>query len=75
MINEISLRKKALYDENFPNQELIEEFLIKKDSVPTKLDIEWKQPQVNQFVVNILLHIYYNMLQNNFFVKYMVKYI
>lgn len=74
MINKISLRKKALYGENFPNQELIE-FLIKKDSVPTKLDIEWKQPQVNQFVVNILLHIYYNMLQNNFFVKYMVKYI
>lgn len=58
MLNEISLRKKALHDENFPNQELMEEFLIKKNLVPTKLDIEWKQPQVNQFIVNILLHIY-----------------
>lgn len=51
------MRKKALHDENFPNQELIEEFLNKKDLVPTKLDIEWKQPQINQFVVNILLYI------------------
>ncbi|XP_072759243.1 flap endonuclease GEN [Anoplolepis gracilipes] len=50
MLNEISLRRKALHDENFPNQELIEEFLNKKDLVPTKLDIEWKQPQVNLFV-------------------------
>ncbi|XP_050449059.1 flap endonuclease GEN [Cataglyphis hispanica] len=50
MLNEISLRKKALHDENFPNQELIEEFLNKKDFFPTKLDIEWKQPQINQFV-------------------------
>lgn len=57
ILNEISLRRKALHDENFPNQELIEEFLNKKDMVPTKLDIEWKQPQVNRFVVNILLHI------------------
>ncbi|XP_012062701.1 PREDICTED: flap endonuclease GEN [Atta cephalotes] len=50
ILNEISLRKKALCDENFPNQELIDEFLIRKDSVPTKLDIKWKQPQVNEFI-------------------------
>ncbi|KAG5342842.1 GEN endonuclease, partial [Acromyrmex charruanus] len=50
ILNEISLRKKALYDENFPNQELIDEFLIRKDSIPTKLDIKWKQPQVNEFI-------------------------
>lgn len=52
-MHEISLRKKALYDENFPDQELIEEFLIRKDSILTKLDIEWKQPQINQFIVTI----------------------
>ncbi|XP_011875697.1 PREDICTED: flap endonuclease GEN [Vollenhovia emeryi] len=50
ILNEVSLRKKALHDENFPNQELIDEFLIRKDSVPTKLDIKWKQPQVAQFI-------------------------
>ncbi|KAG5307484.1 GEN endonuclease, partial [Acromyrmex insinuator] len=50
ILNEISLRKKALYYENFPNQELIDEFLIRKDSIPTKLDIKWKQPQVNEFI-------------------------
>lgn len=50
ILNEISLRKKALQDENFPNQELIDEFLIRKDSVPTKLDVTWKQPQISQFI-------------------------
>jgi len=54
ILNEISLRKKALQDENFPNQELIEEFLTRKDIVPTKLDIQWKQPQIHQFVVSLL---------------------
>ncbi|TGZ46517.1 flap endonuclease GEN [Temnothorax longispinosus] len=50
ILNEVSLRKKALHDENFPNQELIDEFLIRKDSVPTKLDVKWKQPQTKQFI-------------------------
>ncbi|EZA52825.1 Flap endonuclease GEN [Ooceraea biroi] len=50
ILNEVSLRKKALQDENFPSRELIEEFLTRKDQVPTKLDIEWQQPQINQFV-------------------------
>lgn len=57
ILNEISLRKKALHDENFPNQELIDEFLIRKDSIPTKLDIKWKQPQLNQLIVSLLLYI------------------
>lgn len=56
MLNEISLRRKALHDENFPDQELIEEFLNKKDLIPSKLDISWKQPQVYQFIVSILLY-------------------
>lgn len=61
ILNEVSLRKKALYDKNFPNQELIDEFLIRKDLIPTILDIKWKQPQINQFIVSLLL--YYNMLK------------
>lgn len=58
LLNEIALRKKALLIEDFPNQELIDEFLIKKASVPEKIDIQWKQPQVNEFIVsfNIKLH-------------------
>ncbi|XP_025263208.1 flap endonuclease GEN isoform X2 [Camponotus floridanus] len=50
MLNEISLRRKILHDKNFPNQELIEEFLNKKDLISSKLDIGWKQPQVYQFI-------------------------
>lgn len=50
LLNEIALRKKALLIEDFPNQELIDEFLIKKASVPSKIDIQWKQPQVNEFI-------------------------
>lgn len=57
ILNEISLRKKALQDKNFPNQELIDEFLIRKDSVPTQLDIKWKQPQINQFIVSLFLYV------------------
>lgn len=62
MLNEISLKRKVLHDKNFPNQELIKEFLNKKDLIPSKLDIGWKQPQVYQFIVNILLHIYYKIV-------------
>ncbi|KAL0129467.1 hypothetical protein PUN28_001626 [Cardiocondyla obscurior] len=50
ILNEISLRKKALHDKNFPSQELIDEFLTRKDSALTKLDIKWKQPQIFQFI-------------------------
>lgn len=52
ILNEISLRKKALLVPDFPKQELIDEFLVRKDSVPTKLDIQWKQPQVDKFIVS-----------------------
>ncbi|CAK9830611.1 Flap endonuclease GEN [Anthophora retusa] len=50
LLNEIALQKKALLTENFPNQELIDEFLIRKDPVPKKIDIQWKQPQINEFI-------------------------
>ncbi|OAD54035.1 Flap endonuclease GEN [Eufriesea mexicana] len=50
LLNEIALRKKALCVEGFPNQELIDEFLIRKDPTPRKIDIQWKQPQINKFI-------------------------
>lgn len=60
LLNEIGLRKKALAIEDFPNQELIDEFLTRKDPVPTKVDIEWKQPQLNEFIVFMERHLSWN---------------
>jgi flap endonuclease GEN len=52
--NELALRKKALLVENFPNQELINEFLVRKGSVPSKLDLEWKKPKIVEFIVSTI---------------------
>lgn len=49
--NELSIRKKSLLNNSFPNQELIDEFLIRKESVPSELDLKWKKPKIVQFVV------------------------
>ncbi|XP_011505629.1 PREDICTED: flap endonuclease GEN [Ceratosolen solmsi marchali] len=48
--NELALRKKALLIENFPNQELINEFLIRKGAVPSTLNLEWRKPKIVEFV-------------------------
>lgn len=58
MLNEIALRKKALLIEDFPNQELIDEFLVRKDSVPTRIDLQWKQPQMNKLIVSLQMKLY-----------------
>lgn len=50
--NELGMRNKAINIENFPNEELINEFLIRKDNV-SKLDLRWKQPNMVKFVVSI----------------------
>ncbi|XP_076668330.1 XPG-like endonuclease [Andrena cerasifolii] len=50
ILNEITLRKKALLIEDFPNQELLDEFLVRKDSVPKRIDLQWKQPQMNKLI-------------------------
>ena len=50
--NELSIRKKALLVENFPNQDIINEFLIRKGSVPSKLDLKWDKPKIVKFIVN-----------------------
>lgn len=57
LLNEITLRKKALLVENFPNQELIDEYLLRKDPVPKKIDIQWKQPHVNEFIAFMEQHL------------------
>ncbi|XP_066595635.1 flap endonuclease GEN [Prorops nasuta] len=50
ILNEISLRKKALLVDDFPNQELIDEFLIRKDKSLPRVNLKWKQPQVEKLV-------------------------
>ncbi|XP_076383417.1 XPG-like endonuclease [Megalopta genalis] len=57
ILNEISLRKKALLVENFPDQALLDEFLIRKDSVPTKMDIQWKQPNISELIAFMEKHL------------------
>uniref|UniRef100_A0A6P7GS73 Flap endonuclease GEN-like n=1 Tax=Diabrotica virgifera virgifera TaxID=50390 RepID=A0A6P7GS73_DIAVI len=50
--NEVAMRSKALKDPEFPDENLIKEFLTKKDHV-SRLDLEWKQPDLVEFVVSV----------------------
>ncbi|XP_043252508.1 flap endonuclease GEN [Colletes gigas] len=50
ILNEIALRKKALLSKGFPNQELIDEFLVRKGPVPTRIDLQWKQPDTCKLI-------------------------
>ncbi|KAL3268908.1 hypothetical protein HHI36_007995 [Cryptolaemus montrouzieri] len=43
--NEISVRSKALQDPNFPNKELISEYLTCKDEV-SSINLKWTQPDL-----------------------------
>ncbi|CAH1118282.1 unnamed protein product [Phaedon cochleariae] len=47
--NELNIRSRALQDPNFPDENLINEFLVKKDNV-SKLDLKWRQPDLVAFV-------------------------
>lgn len=48
------MRSKAIADSNFPNEELIKEFLVRKENV-SKLDLKWKLPDMVNFIVRLLL--------------------
>lgn len=56
--NEVNMRKKALATEGFPNEKLIEEFLVRKDNVSV-LDLKWKRPDIVNFMVSIFIIIKY----------------
>ena len=47
------MRKKALLVPNFPNQDIIDEFLICKEKDIPILALKWKQPKVHKFIVSI----------------------
>lgn len=44
------MRNKALENPDFPNEELINEYLVKKDNV-SELNISWQQPDMVRFMV------------------------
>lgn len=48
--NELAIRSKAMADPTFPNEELIKEFLIKKDNI-SQANVQWKRPDMINFVV------------------------
>lgn len=50
--NELTVRTKALVDPDFPNEELINEYLIRKDNIK-ELNLRWRQPNLVSFVVSI----------------------
>lgn len=48
--SELQIRKKAMADQEFPSQKIIDEFLNRPITLP-KLDLNWKQPSVVKFLV------------------------
>lgn len=48
--NELNMRSKALGLADFPNEDLIKEFLVRKDNV-RRLDLKWKRPDIVNFMV------------------------
>ncbi|KAH8402852.1 hypothetical protein KR222_002931 [Zaprionus bogoriensis] len=49
---ELALRKKALEHQNFPNEEIISEFLSEPSLVP-QLNLNWQQPNLVKFIKQI----------------------
>lgn len=51
---ELQIRKKAMMDDAFPSQEIIDEFLLDPGPVDT-LQLDWRQPNIVKFVVSLFL--------------------
>ncbi|XP_017042509.1 flap endonuclease GEN [Drosophila ficusphila] len=49
---ELTLRRKALLAEDFPNEEIIAEFLSEPSKIPT-LNLNWRQPNLVKFIKQI----------------------
>lgn len=49
--NELGMRSKALALPDFPSEQLIGEFLVRKDNVAS-LNLRWKRPDIVNFVVS-----------------------
>nr|XP_008196114.1 PREDICTED: flap endonuclease GEN isoform X2 [Tribolium castaneum] len=47
--NELNMRSKALLDPNFPDENLINEFLGQKSTV-SELDLRWRKPDLANFI-------------------------
>lgn len=49
---ELTLRRKALLSPDFPNEEIIAEFLSEPDTIPN-LNLNWRQPNLVKFIKQI----------------------
>ncbi|KAH8320218.1 hypothetical protein KR067_003589 [Drosophila pandora] len=49
---ELALRRKALVDSTFPNEEIIAEFLSEPSTIPN-LNLNWRQPNLVKFIKQI----------------------
>ncbi|XP_043650347.1 flap endonuclease GEN [Drosophila teissieri] len=49
---ELTLRRKALLSADFPNEEIIAEFLSEPDTIPN-LNLNWRQPNLVKFIKQI----------------------
>ncbi|XP_065084902.1 flap endonuclease GEN [Ochlerotatus camptorhynchus] len=56
---ELDIKRKALLDPGFPSEAIISEFMERTCDLPT-LDLEWRQPNLVKFILNIA-----NLLQWN----------
>ncbi|KAF5280105.1 hypothetical protein FQA39_LY18139 [Lamprigera yunnana] len=55
---EVNIREKALEDPEFPNEALINEFLLRKEEV-SELDLKWRCPDLVQFVKFSVKHLHW----------------
>lgn len=62
--SELQIRKKSMADQDFPSQQIIDEFLNRPVTLP-KLDLNWKQPSVVKFLVSFLESNCYQHLENH----------
>ncbi|EDV51000.1 flap endonuclease GEN [Drosophila erecta] len=49
---ELTLRRKALLSPDFPNEEIIAEFLSEPDTIPN-LNLNWRQPNLVKFIKQV----------------------
>lgn len=49
---ELQIRKKAMLNEDFPSEDIIDEFMQKSNDTNVT-DIEWCQPNMIKFIVSI----------------------
>lgn len=63
---ELQIRKKAISNEDFPPEDIIDEFMRKSNN-PKAMNLEWCQPNIIKFIVSIKYSILLLISKLNFF--------